>query len=115
MEILLGKAEYSQYKNKIDEFAKKGMRVLVLANSSEYLTENYIPRDFNAKGLIVIADNVREDAITTVQWFKDNGVAIKVISGDNPLTVSEVSKRVGIENADDIIADIEQALENSQK
>ena len=103
-EFVLNKEEYSKHKEKIDEFAKKGMRVLVLANSKEYLTEDYIPHSFIAKSLIIIADSIREDAITTVKWFKDNGVAIKVISGDNPLTVSEVSKRVGIENADKYIS-----------
>jgi len=103
-EFILDKEEYNKYKEKIDDFAKKGMRVLVLANSNEYLTEDYIPHNFVAKSLIIIADSIREDAITTVQWFKDNGVAIKVISGDNPLTVSEVSKRVGIENAEKYIS-----------
>ena len=52
----------------------------------------------------ILADNIRADAIETVKWFKENDVAIKVISGDNPITVSEVSKRVGIVNADKYIS-----------
>ena len=54
--------------------------------------------------MILITDNVRPDAIETIKWFKDNDVAIKVISGDNPITVAEVSKRAGIENADKFVS-----------
>lgn len=50
--------------------------------------------------LIVIEDHIREDAVRTIKWFKDNDVAVKVISGDNPITVSEVAKRVGVDNAE---------------
>ena len=71
--------------------------------SNSILTEDKIPNDFKAISLIIIADNIREDAITTIKWFKDNNVQIKVISGDNAVTVSEVSKRVGIDNADKFI------------
>ena len=76
------------------------MRVLVFAHTDTPLSENFVPKDFSPIALIIIADNVREDAISTIQWFKDNSVAIKVISGDNPITVSEVSKRVGIDGAE---------------
>lgn len=103
-EFVLSKEKFAIIQDKINEFAQKGMRVLVLAHSNQALKEDFIPDDFNAISLIVISDNVREDAITTVKWFKDNDVQIKVISGDNPLTVSEVSKRVGIENADKYIS-----------
>ncbi len=103
-EFVLDDKEYKNFQDKIDDFAKKGLRVLVLAKSDELLAEDYIPNDFKAICLIIIADNVREDAIETIKWFKENNVQIKVISGDNPITVSEVSKRVGIENADKYIS-----------
>ena len=48
----------------------------------------------------MIEDHIREDAIETIKWFKENNVAVKVISGDNPITVSEVARRVGVENAE---------------
>ena len=103
-EFLLDDNEYKKYNDIIDEYARKGLRVLALAHSPDSLYDDYVPKNFTALSLIVIADNVREDAISTLQWFKDNGVQIKVISGDNPITVSEVSKRVGIENADKYIS-----------
>ncbi len=103
-EFVLDKTELSLYEDKINDYTKNGLRVLVLAKSNSPLTDDQIPNDFKAISLIVIADSVREDAITTIQWFKDNGVQIKVISGDNPITVSEVSKRVGIDNADKYIS-----------
>lgn len=103
-EFVLSKEEYSLYKTKIDEYAQKGLRVLVLAKSENELQENFIPNDFKAIALLIIADNVREDAISTIKWFKDNGVQIKVISGDNPITVSEVAKRVGIDGAEKYIS-----------
>ena len=103
-EFVLDDAEHAKYKDKIESYAYKGLRVLVLAKSQTALAEDLVPNDFEAIALLIIADNVREDAITTIQWFKDNGVQIKVISGDNPITVSEVSKRVGIDNADKYIS-----------
>ena len=54
--------------------------------------------------MILIEDTIREDAIETIQYFKNSGVGVKVISGDNPLTVSMVAKRAGIENADKYIS-----------
>ena len=103
-EFVLDDGEYAKCKEKIETYAKKGLRVLVLAHSNTQLSESNIPKDFTPVALIIIADNVREDAITTIQWFKDNGVNIKVISGDNPITVSEVSKHVGIDGAEKYIS-----------
>lgn len=103
-EFVLPQNVYVNYQNKIEEYAKNGLRVLVLGHSKNELKDDSIPNDFTAISLIIIADNVRKDAITTIKWFKDNDVQIKVISGDNPITVSEVSKRVGIENADKYIS-----------
>lgn len=103
-EFVLNDSEYKKHKNTIDNYAKKGLRVLVLAHSKLAIENDLVPVDFTAISLIIIADNVREDAISTIQWFKENNVQIKVISGDNPITVAEVSKRVGIENADKFIS-----------
>ena len=103
-EFILTKEKYNQIKDKIEDYASKGLRVLVLANSSAPIIDDNIPNDFDITGLILLEDNIRKEAISTINWFKQNGVEIKVISGDNPITVSEVSKRVGIENADKYVS-----------
>lgn len=103
-EFVLSKNEYKKIEEQINLYASKGMRVLVLSNSQKPLVEDFIPTDFSPIALIIIADNVRADVVETIKWFKDNGVSVKVISGDNPITVSEVSKRVGIENADKYVS-----------
>lgn len=103
-EFVLSKDEFNKIEQKVNEYTSKGLRVLLLAHSNNQINEDQTPKDFTPISLIIIADNVREDAISTIQWFKDNGVSVKVISGDNPITVSEVSKRVGIENAEKYIS-----------
>ena len=103
-EFVVDKNTYSKIQSKVDEYANRGMRVLLLANSKKKIVDDKTPTDLSPVALIIIADNVREEAIATVKWFKDNGVNIKVISGDNPITVSEVSKRVGIEGAEKYIS-----------
>lgn len=103
-EFVLSNCEYDKLKNKINEYANKGFRVLVLAHSSLSIENDNLPKDFSPVALILIEDTIRPDAVSTIAWFKENDVEIKVISGDNPITVSNVSKRVGIENADKYIS-----------
>ncbi len=103
-EFILNKEEYSKIESQVNDYAKKGIRVLLFAHSNENIVEEIPPASFTPIALILIVDHVREDAINTVKWFKENDVAIKVISGDNPITVSEVAKRAGIENADKYIS-----------
>lgn len=99
-EFVLNANEYKNIQTTVDKYAKLGLRVLLLAKSNSKISEQSLPNDLCPIALIIIADNVRKDAIDTVKWFKENGVNIKVISGDNPVTVSEVAKRAGIDNAD---------------
>ncbi len=103
-EFVLSKKTYENYSEEINNYLKQGLRVLVLAKSNKLLTDNYLPSDFKPIALIVIIDTIRKEAVETVSWFKENGVDIKVISGDNPITVSEIAKRVGIDNADKYIS-----------
>ena len=84
----------------INENASNGFRVMVLAHSPADIVGEKLPAVRRPICLIVIEDHIREDAIETIKWFKENNVAVKVISGDNPMTVSEVAKRVGVENAE---------------
>ncbi len=84
----------------VRNFAQKGFRVLLLAKCEGQIVNDKLPAKREAVALIVIEDHIREDAHETIAWFKENGVEIKIISGDNPITVSEVSRRVGVENAE---------------
>jgi len=84
----------------INQYASEGYRVLVVAHSSASIVGEKLPSVRRPLCLLVIEDYIRDDAITTVKWFKENNVQVKVISGDNPITVSEVAKRVGVENAE---------------
>ena len=84
----------------VAENASNGYRVLVLAHSPAEINGDKLPAVRRPVCLIVIEDHIRDDAIETIKWFKENNVAVKVISGDNPVTVSEVAKRVGVENAE---------------
>ncbi len=88
----------------VKQYAQMGLRVLVLAHSSTPIIGDKLPAILKPVAIISIADNIREDAIETIKWFKENDVQVKVISGDNPITVSEVAKRAGIEHADKFIS-----------
>ena len=88
----------------VKQYAQMGLRVLVLAYASGQLQGDKIPVGLKAVAIITLSDNIRPDAIDTIKWFKENDVAVKVISGDNPVTVSEVARRAGIKNAAQFIS-----------
>lgn len=88
----------------VKQYASKGFRVLLLGKCDGQIDKDKIPNKVTPVAIIVIEDRIREHAAETIEWFKSNGVEIKIISGDNPLTVSEVSKRVGVENAGNYIS-----------
>ena len=83
----------------VKQYAQMGLRVMVIAHSVGQLQGEKIPVGLKAAAIITLSDNIRPDAVDTIRWFKDNDVAVKVISGDNPVTVSEVARRAGIKNA----------------
>jgi cation-transporting ATPase E len=88
----------------VKQYATMGLRVIVLAHSTQPIVGDKLPTNFKPIAIISIADNVREDAVDTIKWFANNDVNVKVISGDNPITVCEVAKRAGIQNADKFIS-----------
>ena len=88
----------------INDKAKEGLRVLLVAHSPHPIKKEKPPSNPKAIALIVIEDHIREDAFETLRWFRENDVAIKIISGDNPLTVSEVAKRVGVPYAEKYVS-----------
>lgn len=88
----------------VKQYAQMGLRVLIIAHSSGQLQGDKVPSGLRAVAAITLSDNIRPDAIETIKWFKENDVAVKVISGDNPVTVSEVARRAGISNAAQFIS-----------
>lgn len=88
----------------VKQYAQMGLRVIVLAHSSAPIVSDKLPAVLKPIAIISIADNIREDAVNTIKWFKENDVNVKVISGDNPVTVAEVAKRAGIEGAEKFIS-----------
>ena len=88
----------------VDDHASQGYRVMCLAHSPAEIRNGRLPGVRRPICLIVIEDHIREDAADTIKWFRENDVAVKVISGDNPVTVAEVAKRVGVEDADKYIS-----------
>ena len=88
----------------VKQYAQMGLRVLIIAHSAGQLQGDKLPSGLRAVAAITLSDNIRPDAIETIKWFKANDVAVKVISGDNPVTVSEVARRAGISNAAQFIS-----------
>lgn len=89
--------KYELYQEKIEAYAKEGNRVLVLAHSSDgFKSEGQLPDHLETVAIIRLADKIRPEARSTLKYFADQGVEIKIISGDNPVTVSEVACRAGL-------------------
>ena len=88
---------------KLEEYTKQGYRVLLLGKGED-LTEDSVVGEIIPLRAYIIKDHIRETANETLKWFKDNGVEIKIISGDNPLTVSEIAKQAGVDNADNYVS-----------
>lgn len=87
----------------IKDSTNAGLRTLVVAFSKEEIRDENLPKDLEVVATILIEDTIRKDAPETIKWFKDNGVEIKIISGDDPQTVSYIAARVGVENADKFV------------
>lgn len=99
------KDEYKTINKQVSEYASQGYRVLLLAHKKGTINDDKLPDgEIGIMSLILIEDNVRPDAVDTIGYFKRSGVEVKVISGDNPITVSKISERAGIVNADKFIS-----------
>ena len=84
----------------IEGYSAKGCRVLLLGMYDGTLSDETLNADLLPIALILLSNKIRAEAPETFGYFASQGVAVKVISGDNARTVSEVAKRAGIENAD---------------
>lgn len=96
--------EDNEVKNKIDAYNKQGFRTLLVGFSEKAIINDKIPTKIIPIAVIVIQDHIRDNAKDTIKWFVENDVNIKVISGDNPVTVSKIAGVVGIPNADKYIS-----------
>ena len=98
--------------DKVNEHAKNGLRVVVLAKvNSDIKDEEHIPEDKTILAMIIIRDTIRPEVKSTMEWFKENDVDIKVISGDNIGTVSYIAKQSGIDNWDKCV-DLSQVTDD---
>lgn len=91
--------DYDEYRKDLEKYTKKGFRVLVFAEYGGELDGKELTKKARPLAIITLMNPVRENAPETFRYFAEQGVNIKVISGDNPLTVSEVARQAGIENA----------------
>ena len=82
------------------QLAGDGLRVLLLSHTGEKLTGDTLPPDLSPVGLAILSERVRADASQTLKYFQDQGVAIKVISGDNPATVATIAAKAGVPGAE---------------
>ncbi|UWD47550.1 HAD-IC family P-type ATPase [Clostridioides difficile] len=93
------KDRYKDLKIEIEKYSKAGNRVIALAHSNSYMEDNNIPEDIKPLAFILILDKIRDEAKETLEFFYNEGVDIKIISGDNPITVSEVARKAGLKTA----------------
>lgn len=98
------KGNYEKVAETVEGYAAKGYRVLALAESSKGLSKDKAPGLTKLIAFILVEDHIREEAFDTIKYFKENKVACKVISGDNPVTVSVIAQKVGIDNAENYIS-----------
>lgn len=108
--FVLGAPEFVLAKNyylvadDVKKAASEGLRVICLGHTTSSIVMDKVPSGVTPVALILIEDTIRPDAIETIDYFKRSSVEVKVISGDNPLTVSKISERAGIDNADQYIS-----------
>ena len=94
------KEKYGDYAEEITEHASTGARVLVFGSYDGEVTGKPLEHGITPLGFVLLANPIREAAKTTFEYFAEQGVDVKVISGDNPVTVSNVARQAGIKNAD---------------
>jgi cation-transporting ATPase E len=87
----------------IQLYSQKGHRVLVLVGFSETLTAAVLPAKMETLAVLVLSDTIRENAVETFSYFEKEDVTLKVISGDNPITVANIAKNAGIFEAEKFV------------
>ena len=95
--------DFARIEEEIIPYADKGDRVLLFARYDGENVENGINGSVTPLGFVALANPIRENAVKTFEYFKSQGVSIKVISGDNPRTVSRIAIQAGIESAESFV------------
>lgn len=88
---------------KCQAYAEEGLRVLVLAHSSQNAEGTDLPEELEPLALMLLTDVIREEAPDTLAFFDSQEVDLKVISGDDPVTVASIARRAGLKNADSYV------------
>ncbi len=94
------KEKYGEMEQELEKYILEN-RVLLLIHTDTWNGE--LPKKYELVSLILIRDKIRKEAKETLKYFKDQGVMIKIISGDNVVTVSSIAKRAGVENYNKMI------------
>ncbi|AWW26535.1 cation-translocating P-type ATPase [Acetobacterium carbinolicum] len=98
------KERYDEIKEKVEHYASEGNRVLMLGYAKEPFKEDgSLPENIKTIALLPMGDKIRHEAKKTLEFFRNQGVDIKVISGDNPITVSQVAHRAGLLDWDNFV------------
>lgn len=97
--------QFEAYEKEINQYTSQGYRVLAFAKYPEVLKDEKqkLSKEVELLGYILISNPIRKEAKSTFEYFDRQGVNIKVISGDNPLTVARVAKQAGIRDANKLI------------
>lgn len=95
--------KYDEIEDLCEKYTDKGMRVLVLAFSEKSCEGFNLPEDISAKALVILSDKIRQSAPDALKFFREQGVDIKIISGDDPKTVSGAAGRAGLEGAENYV------------
>ena len=94
------KEQYQTIEKTVNKYISQGSRVLLVARLDGKIEKNALVGQKKPICLILIENSIRKEAPTTFKFFEEQGVQIKVISGDNPLTVSQIAKKAKIKNAE---------------
>ena len=106
---LMGAAQFlfpednEELTEKCQAYAEEGLRVLVLAHSSQNAEGTELPEGLEPLALMLLTDVIREEAPDTLAFFDSQEVDLKVISGDDPVTVASIARRAGLKNADSYV------------
>ena len=93
------KEGFEPFRKQAETYSQNGQRVLLLAYSPENFREKELPVDLKPLALLILSDKIRKEAPKTLRYFADQGVDLKVISGDSAVTVANIAKRAGMEHA----------------
>lgn len=93
----------SPYQKIIEEHSEKGQRVLMLAHSPHQIQDKELPEEIHPMAFLFISDKIRAEAPDTLAYFAEQGVDIKIISGDNAITVANIAKKSGLKTAEQYV------------